>query len=77
MQNLCELGMGDADLAAADRRHAPDSGVLERIAKGIFSDHSCGTNDYKALWACRRDVHARTRYAAKVLIVEGVEECRI
>src|SRR4029077_10102880 len=60
MQNLDELGMRDADVAAPDRRHASDSGILKRIAKGISADHSCGADDCKALLSWLRKIHARS-----------------
>src|ERR1700680_3649680 len=71
--------MRDADLAAPDRRHVSDSEVLERIAKGIFTDHSRRANDYEALLARRRNIHARLRGAAKairlvVIITEPVPQ---
>ena len=50
MQNLCQLGVRDAELPAPDRRHTSDGGVIERVAKGVSADHSGRAHDYKALW---------------------------
>ena len=36
-----------ADLSAPDSRHTSNGGVLERIAKGVSTDHSSCGNDYK------------------------------
>ena len=41
---------------------------FERVAKGVSADHSCRAHDYKALLACRRNVHARPPGATKALI---------
>ena len=41
---------------------------FKRVAKGVSADHSCRAHDYKALLACRRNVHARPRGATKALI---------
>jgi hypothetical protein len=41
---------------------------FKRVAKGVSADHSCRAHDYKALLACRRNVHARPRGATKAPI---------
>jgi hypothetical protein len=36
-----------SDLSVPDNRHTSNGGVLERIAKGVSTDHSSCGNDYK------------------------------
>ena len=57
-----------ADLSAPDNRHTSNGGVLERIAKGVSTDHSSCGNDYKPLLSSRRNVHPQPRGAAKDVI---------
>src|SRR5882672_4329879 len=68
MQDLVELGMRDPEPPAADRRHALDVRVLERVAKGASADHPGRANDDEALLARRWNVHARPRGVAKSLM---------
>jgi hypothetical protein len=52
MQNLCQLGMRDAELPAPDRCRTSDGGVLYRVTKALSADHSRRAHDYKGLLAC-------------------------
>jgi hypothetical protein len=40
VHNLVQLGMRNVELPANDRRRRLDGGMLERIAKGVSTDHS-------------------------------------
>jgi hypothetical protein len=51
MQNFSQLGMREAKLPAADRRHMTDGRVLQRVAKSVSADHSRRAHDYNALLA--------------------------
>jgi hypothetical protein len=68
VHNLVQLGMRNVELAANDRRRRLDGGVLERIAKGVSTDHSRRAHNYKACLIPRRNVHPRPRGAAKAII---------
>jgi hypothetical protein len=54
MQNLSQLVMREAEFPPPDRRDNADSGIVERVAQGIPSDHSGRANDYKTLIIARR-----------------------
>ena len=45
MQDLGQLGMGDPELPAPDRRHTSDGRVLEHIAQRISANHTAGADD--------------------------------
>jgi hypothetical protein len=61
MQHLLQLRMRDAKLLAPNRRHSSDSGILERVAKGVSADHSCRAHDYKSLLASVRNLSHSAR----------------
>ena len=55
-----------AELPAPDSGHSSDGCVLECVAKGVSTDHSSRTHDYKAGLIRCRSVHERPRGAASV-----------
>ena len=68
VHNLVQPGMRNVELPANDRRRRLDGGMLERIAKGVSTDHSRRAHQYKACLIPRRNVHPRPRGAANVII---------
>jgi hypothetical protein len=54
MQNLVELGVRYPNLPAANRRHTSNGWVVQRIAKGVSTDHSSRAHDYKTCLSRRR-----------------------
>jgi hypothetical protein len=65
MQDLVQLGMRDGKLPAADRRHTPNAGVVQGIAKGVAADHSRRADDHKTFLARRRKVHGSSRCSSQ------------
>jgi hypothetical protein len=65
MQNLCQLGVREAKLPAADSRHTSNGGVVERVAKGVSADHSRRADDYKTFLARRRNVYDSVRSSSQ------------
>src|SRR5579863_3951349 len=61
MQNLCQLGMRYAKLPAPDRRHTFNSGMVERVAKGVAADHSRRAHHYDTVLFRRTSVHDNAR----------------
>src|SRR5258708_3780554 len=59
--------MRNVELPANDHRRRLDGGMVERIAKGVSTDHSRRAHNYKACLMGRRNVHPRPRGAAKVI----------
>src|SRR5882762_11830588 len=59
MQNLCQLGMRNAELPAPDRRYTADSRILKRAAQGVSADHPRCAHNYKALLVRKPDLISR------------------
>src|SRR5258708_32333053 len=59
MQDLAQLGVRNAIRSAADRRHTSNGRLVERVAKGIATHHSCRADDYKPFLSNRRKGHLR------------------
>src|SRR4029077_13164610 len=55
------LGVRDAKTPAGDCRHAANSGVVERVAKGIAANHAGRPHDDKTFLVRRGRVHDRPR----------------
>src|SRR6266478_5831494 len=60
--------MRNVELPANDRRRRLDGGMVERIAKGVSTDHSRRAHNYKACLIPRRNVHPQLRGAATAII---------
>jgi hypothetical protein len=65
MHHLVQLGMGYAQLPAADRRHTFNAGVVERMEKSVSADHSRRAHDDKAFVAGRRNIHGSSRCSSQ------------
>jgi hypothetical protein len=61
MENFFQLGVQDPKLPAPDHRRTCHGGMIERVAKGVFTDHSRRAHDYNAFLARRRNTHDSVR----------------
>ena len=61
MQNLFDLGMGEAQLFAADDNDDANGRVIERVAQSVSADHSARTYDDKRCLAGNRISHYNAR----------------
>ena len=61
MENIFQLGVRDSKLPAPDHRRTRQGGMIERVAKGVSTDHSRRAHDYNAFLARRRNTHDNVR----------------
>jgi hypothetical protein len=65
MQNFFQLGVQDAELAAPDRRHNPNGGMVERVAQCVSADHPGRADNNKTCLARRQSAHDRARSSSQ------------